>query len=319
MSTIQAVVVDPAVPDRLILQAVAPPTPGPSEALVQVAAFSLNLGEIRRTLGAEVGARPGWDLSGTVVQAAADGSGPTQGTRVVGFLPSGAWAEQVAVPTNALAPLPEGVSLAQAATLPVAGLTALYAIERASGLLARSVLVTGASGGVGLFACQLAHLAGARVVGLIRNPAYRALVEASSADEIVISESATAAEEFGPYRLIVESVGSHVYADAINMLAPEGVCVSLGISAGNEATCNIRPFMVTGGATIYGFYLFNELQRESAASGLQRLLSLVADKRLQPQITTEAPWEEIGTVARNLWERRIGGKAVLHIGSSGSA
>ena len=73
------------------------------------------------------------------------------GARVVGLLPSGAWAELVAVPTNSLAELPESVSFELAATLPVAGLTALYALETGGGLIGRSVLVTGASGGAGNF------------------------------------------------------------------------------------------------------------------------------------------------------------------------
>jgi len=101
-----AVVVDHAAPGRLALREVASPTPLPSEALVQVAAISLNRGETRRAMEAADGWCPGWDLAGVVVHAAADGSGPRAGARVVGFLRSGAWAESVVVPTNALAELP---------------------------------------------------------------------------------------------------------------------------------------------------------------------------------------------------------------------
>jgi NADPH:quinone reductase-like Zn-dependent oxidoreductase len=87
--------------------------------------------------------RLGWDFAGVVEQAAADGSGPAHGTRVVGvnLLAPAAWAELVAVPTDALAELPQSVSFAQAASLPVAGLTALYALEHGGSLLARSVCV----------------------------------------------------------------------------------------------------------------------------------------------------------------------------------
>src|SRR3990170_2504684 len=118
----RAVVVDAGHPERLTLQEVALPSPALGEALVRVAAFSLNLGEVRGSMSVATGARPGWDLAGTVESAAADGSGPAVGTRVVGLMTnSGAWAEVVAVPTHALAPLPDNVSFAQAATLPVAG------------------------------------------------------------------------------------------------------------------------------------------------------------------------------------------------------
>src|SRR5438067_877102 len=106
----RAVVVDPGAPGRLVLRDVEPPAPGRLEALVRVAALSLNRGELRRAASAEAGWRPGWDLAGTVEQVAADGSGPPVGSRVVGLLNPGAWAELVAVPTTALAALPDGCS-----------------------------------------------------------------------------------------------------------------------------------------------------------------------------------------------------------------
>ncbi len=91
MPTMRAVVVDPAQADHLTLREVSTPVPAPNQALVRVATFSLNLGEVRGALTApQAGAQPGWDLAGTVEQAAADGSGPRVGMRVVGWLPSGA-------------------------------------------------------------------------------------------------------------------------------------------------------------------------------------------------------------------------------------
>ncbi len=309
----RAVVVDPAEPNRLTLQEVAPPSPTPTQAVVRVASISLNLGEVRGAMTAAAGARPGWDLAGTVEQAAADGSGPAAGMRVVGLVSSGAWAELVAVPTNALAPLPADVSFAQAATLPVAGLTAWHAVGRGTGLLARSVLVTGASGGVGHFACQLAHLAGALLVALVSTAIYTDLVKAAHADEVVVSEDGSAAKQFGPYRLILESVGAQVLANVLGMLAPEGVCVAYGSSAGAETTFNLWSLSGAGRASLYGFALWNELRREPAGSGLARLVNLVATQRLHPHIAVEAPWTEVGAVAQQLLERRIPGKAVLHI------
>ena len=75
--------------------------------------------------------------------AAADGSGPKPGTRVVGILPSGAWSERVNCRTHAVAALPDAVEDAAAATLPVAGLTALHALRQGGLLLGRKVLVDG--------------------------------------------------------------------------------------------------------------------------------------------------------------------------------
>jgi len=310
----RAVVVKPDSPSHLDFREVEEPSPAPSEALVRVAAISLNRGEVRRVqMSSEAGFRPGWDLAGTVEQAAADGSGPAEGSRVVGLLESGAWAEQVAVPTNALATLPDAVSLAQAATLPVAGLTALYTLEQTGGLLGRNILVTGASGGVGLFACGLARISGARVVGVIRQSDREALVREAGAHEVVVGDDASGAREHGPYGLILESVGGDVLANALTMLATDGTCVSFGASAAPETTFDVRSFYLTGGATLYGFILFHEILTRPASAGLVRLVRLVAEGSLEPRVELEAPWEEIGEVARRLIDRDYAGKAVLHV------
>ena len=314
MSMIRAVVVEVGSPNRLVLREVEEPSPAPSEALIRVAAVSLNRGEVRRAAAAsEPGFRPGWDVAGTVERAAEDGSGPPEGTRVVGLLEAGAWAELAAVPTRSLAVLPEGVSLAQAATLPVAGLTALYTLEKGGGVLGKNVLITGASGGVGLFACRLARMAGAHVVGVIRQADREALVREAGAHEVVTSADACASRQHGPYDLVLESVGGEVLAGTLSMLATGGTCVSFGVSAGAESTFDVRSFYFTGGATLYGFFLFYEVLARPASEGLARLLRLVADGTVQPRIELEAPWEEIGDVAERLVDRDYAGKAVLHL------
>lgn len=130
-NVIRAVVVDPAVEGRLVIKEVPAPSATQSDALVRVKAISLNLGETRNALTeAPAGWRPGWDFAGVVEKAAADGSGPKAGARVVGMVFQGSWAELLAVPESFLAELPDSVSFEQAATLPVAGLTALYGLER---------------------------------------------------------------------------------------------------------------------------------------------------------------------------------------------
>lgn len=309
-----AVVVDPDSQARLALAEVDEPSPSPSEALVRVAAVSLNRGEVRRAEAAEPGFRPGWDLAGTVEHAAADGSGLPEGTRVVGFLPSGAWAEFAAVPTNALAGLPEGVSFEEAATLPVAGLTALYALEEGGNLLGCSVLVTGASGGAGQFGVQLARAAGARVVGLVRREEHVGLVEEAGAHEVVVDAGGASARERGPYHLILESVGGEVLGNALSMLATGGTCVSFGVSAAAETKFDARNLYLTGGARLYGFILFHEVLARPAAGGLDRLARMVAEGTLEPRIEVETPWTDIGEVATRLIDRGYAGKAVLRVG-----
>src|SRR5204862_7962436 len=166
----------------------------------------------RAVLQAEPGWRPGWDFVGGTETAAADGSGPSPGTRVVGILPAGAWAERVNCRTHAVAALPDAVGDGEAATLPVAGLTALHALRQGGLLLGRKVLVDGASGGVGHLACQLAQAAGALVWGQVRREEQRARVAAWTGGRVVVSRDLAAAREFGAYWLILDSLGGAALA-----------------------------------------------------------------------------------------------------------
>ncbi len=219
----------------------------------------------------------------------------------------------VAVPTNALAILPDNVTFEEAATLPVAGLTALYVLEKGHGLLGRNVLITGANGGVGLFACQLAKLMGANVVALIRREEYRDLVQKHGASQVVVSEDGGAACEFGPYRLIAESVGGQVLGNCLSLIDRDGICVSIGNSSQTETTFNAWTLVHTGRATVYGFILFTELGVEPASVGLSRLAKLVSEGKLRPQITVEEQFDKVGEVAQDLMDRKIPGKAVIRM------
>jgi len=310
MSSIRAIVVDPDVAGRFAIKEVEAPQAGPSEALVQVEAISLNRGEV---MYAEVGRRPGWDLAGTVIKQAANGTGPQVGSRVVGMPDGGSWAEQVAVSTNRLAELPDSVTFAQAATLPCAGLTALRALEKGGSLLNKHVLITGSTGGVGLFAHQLARLGGAYVVGTARQTRNEAVVREAGADEVIVGDDLAPARAYGPYHLIIESLGGKALESALSLLAPGGTCVTLGWSASPSVTFDLRDFNATGGVTLYGLRMYTELDRRAASEDLAWLAQMVAEQQLRTPIEVEASWHDIGAVAQRLLQRQFTGKAVLHL------
>lgn len=309
----RAALIDPTATGHLAVTEVADPAPSPSQAVVQVKAVSLNLGEVRRTRREAAGTHLGWDLAGVVAQAAADGTGPPEGSRVVGIVRSGSWADRAAVETRMMAVLPDEASFAAAAALPVAGLTALYALEQGGQLLGRRVLVTGASGGVGLFAIQLAKLSGATVTALIRREGQRDLVRGAGADHVVCGERATGAAEYGPFHCILDSVGGDVLADSLQCVERGGVVVNFGVSAGETAKIDVRDFFRVGRARLYGLYLFTEFGRRSACDGLGVLAGLIATGALDPNIAAEGPFEEIGVLADRLFNRKISGKAIVHI------
>ena len=313
--TTRAVVVDPASNERLAIRSVPLAPAYRDEVTVRVRALSLNRGEVNRAVrSAEAGWRPGWDFAGTIEALAPNGTGPAKGTRVVGILPSGAWAETIRVPSDAVAALPDGVTDAQAATLPVAGLTALHALRQGGMLLGKKVLIDGASGGVGHMACQLAAASGALVYGHVRNPAFQAMVAAWCGPRTIVAPDLSAAAASGPYHLILDSVGGSALGAALGMLRPDGTCVTFGVSEGVSATFDSGAFFRSGGSRLYGLVLFPELRKvEPASEGLAILAAMIVAGTLRPRIEIEAPWTEIGAVARQLLDRSFMGKAVLHI------
>jgi NADPH2:quinone reductase len=258
------------------------------------------------------GRRIGWDFAGTVEKSAANGLGAKEGTRVVGMLGAGSWAQRIAAPVESFAPLPDEVSFAQAATLPVAGLTALYGLEKATGLLGRRVLVTGGTGGVGHFGIQLARLGGAQVVATARSAEKAALLREAGAHQIVVGEDPQALGAHGPYDIILDGVGGPALAVATANLAKNGICVIYGATGGAEVSFNVQRFYATGGALLYGFILFHELLSTPASVGLARLASLVAQGKVRPLIDTEVPLSQISDLAQKLANRLFTGKAVVN-------
>ena len=306
----RALVARPSAPHGLELAEVDPPTPEPGEALVEVKAVSLNRGEARYLPRRQEGTVHGWDVAGVVRAPAADRSGPPEGARVVGLVDDGAWAELAALRTDRLAELPERVSFEAASTLPVAGLTAVRALAVAGPLLGRRVLITGASGGVGRLAVQLAHRGGAHVTAVAANPDRGEGLAELGADE-VIHELDPEGERFD---VILESVGGASLAAALARVAPAGIVIAFGISSGEPTTFNVAGFYNRRGARLYGLRVFDELDRHhSAASDLRFLAEEIAAGRLDPQVTLTASWREAGPALEALMERRVRGKAVLTI------
>lgn len=307
----RALVAAPGAPGGIELRDVADPELAPNQALVGVRAVSLNRGEcVTLRQQTEDGWRPGWDLAGVVLHQAADMTGPAGGARVVGWVNGGSWAERVAVRMDHLAELPEGLGFEVAATLPVAGLTAFGTLARRGSLLGTRVAITGAAGGVGRFAVQLAHRGGAHVTGIVGRLQRAEGLAELGADDVVMGLEA----QGEPFDLILESVGGASLAAAIERLAAEGVVVSIGNSSNETTSFDSRILYRKGSPRIEGYFVTWELLHGRIGSEeLSYLASLAATGALESRIDLRVSWRDAASAVDALLDRRVAGKAVITI------
>jgi NADPH:quinone reductase-like Zn-dependent oxidoreductase len=281
------------------------PAAAADEAVIEVEAYSVNRGETLLLENPRAGWRPGKDVAGRVVVAAADGTGPAVGTRVVGHPDSGGWAERVAVPTAALADLPASVPAQTAAALPLAGLTALRLLRRAGSLLGRRLLITGASGGVGHYVTELAVAGGVEVTAVSRGTKRGATLRALGAS--VVSD-VNAAE--GWFDVVLESVAGASFTVARQKAKPDGLIIWFGQAGREPITVDFFDWVDnTVGAPIVQFdYMRSD---HTVTEDLATLVRLVAQDRLHPEIGTLLTWDHTAQVIDDLRRRLVRGNAVL--------
>jgi NADPH:quinone reductase-like Zn-dependent oxidoreductase len=210
-----------------------------------------------------------------------------------------------------MAMLPDQVSFAAAATLPVAGLTALRTLRHGAPLLGKRVLITGAAGGVGHLAVQLAARSGARVTAVVGRAERGAGLRELGAADIVLAID----EARGPFDLILESAGGASLAAALRLIEANGVVVVFGNSSAEPTTIQFGDFRGAQNARLQSFFYFTSAPEEQFAPDLALLVSLIADRSLTPQTGPEHDWRELPRVAELLRQRQLNGKAVFRVSS----
>lgn len=217
---------------------------------------------------------------------------------------AGAWAQRMAVDTTAVAEVPGQVDLADAAALPMAGITALRTL-RSRSILGRRVLITGAAGGVGRYAVQLAALGGAHVIASVGSAARAGGLAGLGAHEVVVGLEGIDR----PVDLVLDTVGGPQLAAAWALLAPGGHVQNIGWASDEPAV--FAPYSLFSIGPAKTMSTFGDVTE--VGPDLATLLAFLAAGRLSPEVDWRGPWDRVTEAAQALLARRIAGKAVLDV------
>ncbi|WP_207386606.1 zinc-binding dehydrogenase [Protofrankia symbiont of Coriaria ruscifolia] len=300
----QALLAAPDVAGGIRFADVPEPVPSPHQVLVDVRHASVNSGEVRHLELQPAGAVLGYDAAGYVVRTAEDGTGPGVGERVVAF-GIGAWGRRAVFGTDSVAVVPASLDLAAAAALPLVGMTALRTLRAVGSVLGRRVLVTGAAGGVGRLAVQLARLGGAHVIASVGSARRVDGLAALGADEVVVGLDAVDA----PVDVIIENVGGAHLVTAWGLLKPGGSLQSVGWVSGEPAVFPPNSIFALGPAkTLQSFG-----DASNPGPDLAVLVDLAARGTIKPEVGWRGSWERIGDAIQALIGRKVAGKVVIDL------
>ena len=314
--------------ERLGLEDVADPVPAPDEVLVRVRATSVNPYDWHNMRGEPRVARLmpggldlrrpaiptlGCDVAGRVEAVGAAVTGFRPGDDVYGLLTGGGFGELVAVREELLAPMPKNLTYEEAAAVPMAAITAFVGLRDAGGLRAgQTVLVNGASGGVGTFAVQLARAFGATVVGVCSSRNV-ALVRSLGAVEVIDYTTTKTLANGRSYDLILDNAGSRAISALRRTMTRTGTFVVIGGRGGRW----VRPVDRMISALARGPFVPQRMVRADAVAYphkkrvLLELKDLIEDGRVTPVIDRRFGFDELPAAVAYQEKGHAPGKVVV--------
>jgi NADPH2:quinone reductase len=310
-------------PDAVQVRSIPEPVPAENQVLIDVEYAGVAFPDVLLTRGAyqlrpELPFVPGWDVAGVVRSHAA---GFRAGDRVAAMPVTGGLAETATVDARMVFPLPDSVSFATGAALPLNYLTAHLALVRRGRVRkGDTVLVHGAAGGVGTATCSVAAALGARVIAVVSTVEKGETAAAAGAHDVVLTDGfKQAALRLTGGRgvdVVVDPVGGDRFTDSLRSLAPEGTLLVLGFTGGEIPTLRTNRLLLTN-TSVMGVATRElwALNPGYPAEQWRELMTLLESGLRPPIIGEELALVDAAAALRLLDERRANGKVLLRVRS----
>ena len=299
------------------------PQVGPDQLLVEVHAAGVNFPDFLMSRG-EYQVKPplpfvpGSEVAG-IVASAPEGSQFGIGDRIAAFTMLNGIAERAAVLPEFAVALPNELTFAQGAALPMNYLTMEFALKRRGAVQpGETVLIHGAAGGIGTAGIQIAKALGARVIAVASTPDKREVALAAGADEAIeVDGFLGASKELTGGRgvdVVVDPVGGDRFTDSLRSLAPEGRLLVVGFTGGEIPTVKVNRLLLNNiDVRGVGWGAFAFARPGFIAEQWRSITELMRTGAINPPVGHEYPLDEVGTAVADLGERRATGKIVIRL------
>ena len=311
-------------PSSLQYQEVASPSPKEDEILIAVKACSVNFPDTIIIQGKyqfrpPFPFSPGSDVAGIVLEVGKEGSPFKVGDAVVGFVPFGGFAEQVLIKASDCFPKPTGMTMVNAAAFLLAYGTSYHALkDRANLLKDETVLVLGASGGVGLTAVELAKRMGAKVIAAASSREKLALCQQFGADEVIHYQEENLKDRIKELTngkgvdVIFDPVGGSFSEAALRAIAWKGRHLILGFANGEIPKIPVNLTLLKGASIVGVFWgVFAQKEPQKSLANIHQLLTWFSEGKINPHIDKTYSLQDAPKALGDMMDRKVKGKIVI--------
>lgn len=264
---------------------------------------------------------PGGEMAGEVIEVGEKVTRFKPGDRVAGLTGYGSFAEEVVVPEQNLLPVPDGMSDEKAAAFTMVYGTSYYALKQRANLQpGESLLVLGASGGVGLATVELGKAMGARVIAAASSADKLAIAKAAGADDLInyseepLKESVKNLTKGKGVDVIYDPVGGDFTEQALRAMGWNGRHLIIGFAAGEIPKVPANLTLLKGCSVVGVFWgSFTQREPEASAQNMMELMKLYSEGKIDPKISEVFEFEDYAKALGALSERRATGKVVLKV------